>query len=301
MLDIIERSKDFISSNGFMHSKQISNIYEALFRIKKPTILLLILERVVGLEPEHHLILDLLDTINHKQSSGSIKDNPTINLYETATSLSREIYLGKISKYSNSNSHKIVQSLYKEEMILPIHIHARIAKLLMYNNPDRSDRICIYISNLQNDDGGWKDINNLPHLNGSCIWTTIEIIILLQESNNIFFKNSIDRAITFVESLFLMDNVNSNILSNEKSWGELAVGHGTVSMLAGGTLKYMEAMSNSNLFGDSQFKKNIKWLNSIKLSNDLFPKNIYGKQIPDPYVTVRALDILNRDFFNIKS
>lgn len=278
--------KELLEDSGY-NNNRYSGTLNSLMRLNNPSIMLLILENIAAVEHNNDLLLRCKDRIKQVSKKHVLSSNVDLNLFNSISSLSKKIYLGIISKHDSNSEINNLKNLYYTESKLHIQHHAKAGRLLSVLYQDISLEIASNLSKIQLDDGGWNQFKS----NESCIWTTLEITMLMQETKSNIFAENIEKSIAFLESKFLCKS--SNILKSKESWNELCIGNKEESMFSGGSLKLMECFSRIERYKKID-RKLMDWLLSIKLSNDLYPRNAMGKQVPDPFVSVRAVSVIDK-------
>ena len=121
--------------------------------------------------------------------------NKDADIYNYISLASKKTYLGLVSKDDNYTELIQLRKIYSTDSNLPIQFHARAGRLFSQNHRELSFKIASYMADIQGDDGGWiNPQSNMSDL-GSCIWTSLEIILLLQDVDANHFNKIISRGI----------------------------------------------------------------------------------------------------------
>ena len=291
---LYSRAFAYLKEGGYTNKPYLENTISSLLKLKEPGVVLLLLQGISDISSDDELICECkknIKKIKNKEQKGINKD---ADIYNYISLASKKTYLGLVSKDDNYTELIQLGKIYSTDSKLPIQFHARAGRLFSQNHRELSFKIASYMADIQRDDGGWiNPQSNMSDL-GSCIWTSLEIILLLQDVDANHFNKIISKGHDYIKSRFLLNNPTSSILTSKGSWDELSVGHKEESMFTGGTLKYLESLIQTKNFKSKDIRNHIDWLRSIRLNNSLYPRNVKGKQIPDPYVSVRALRVLDR-------
>ena len=290
---LYKRTLNYLNQAGYLRNTYLADTFKSLIRIKKPEIILLILENIANISADADLIDECLASIRQPKDNISKGTSNDADIYSYISISSRKAYLGLVSRYQNHKGLMYLEQIYSNNSQLQLQFHARVGRLLNFHYSDKALEIASSIAERQMNDGGWIHSDDKRDNLESCIWTTLEVILLLQETDAETFKDAIHIAHKNVKSRLLKQNSSSGILTGTSAWDELSIGNKDQSMFAGGTLKYLESLSLLMDEDSKDLRKHLNWLRSIRLTNNLFPRNIKGKQIPDPYVSVRALKVLH--------
>ncbi|MEA3286129.1 MAG: hypothetical protein U9Q77_01955 [Candidatus Marinimicrobia bacterium] len=145
------------------------------------------------------------------------------------------------------------------------------------------------VFNDQNSDGGWSSLVDEQE---SCIWSSLFFLWTMGHSQ-IFRKNrSLQKGLRYVSSNLLLQD-QSQLLPGMQVWDTLITGTSGLSLLTGGSLRYLETVQL--LDGDKRDRKAEKlvdWLVGIQLRDGLWPSIVGRDKHGDFGVTLRVLKVL---------
>jgi len=154
-------------------------------------------------------------------------------------------------------------------------------------NPIVKQRIREIIAS-QNKDGGWS---SLAADSQSCYWSTLFLVWTLGQSKLFHTNRALPKALSYLES-GLLEEGRSTLLPGMQAWDTLISGTSGLSILSGGTLRYLETLQ---LFParekDRRTQKLLDWLADIQLKTGLWPSIVGRDKQGDHAVTLRVLTV----------
>jgi len=141
----------------------------------------------------------------------------------------------------------------------------------------------------QKSDGGWS---SLPEDKDSCIWSTLYFLWTMGHSEPFKNNRTLKKGFKYVEANLLTGD-HSHLLTGMQPWDTLISGTGGLSILGGGTLRYLETAQL--LAGDTRNRKAEKmvdWLVENQLKTGLWPSIIGRDKQGDYGVTLRVMKVL---------
>lgn len=143
--------------------------------------------------------------------------------------------------------------------------------------------------NNQNTDGGWSSLPDEPE---SCIWSSLFFLWAMGHSSTFQNNRSLKKGLEFAK-LHTLSHDSSKLLPGIQAWDTLHTGTSGLSVLSGGTLRYLETFQ---LFHkqkrDRKVEKLVDWLLDNQLKNGLWPSIVGKDKQGDHLVTLRTLKVL---------
>ncbi|MCF7797399.1 MAG: hypothetical protein K9N11_04595 [Lentisphaeria bacterium] len=180
---------------------------------------------------------------------------------------------------------------------LPQHAHALLVAALygLDGNP-MVKQAYLYVFHRQRKDGGWLDPAYLESgedekVSPSCIWTTMLLTYAISLSPSMCKRTGATRAVEFLFQHLLKPNATT-LLQDPSAWDHLSYGYSGVSVLHGGTLRFLEILVQMNWPLEKRVWKLLDWLKSIQLPDGLWPAMVKNPKSGDPMVTVRILKVM---------
>ncbi len=141
----------------------------------------------------------------------------------------------------------------------------------------------------QNADGGWSSLVEEPE---SCIWSTQFFLWTMGHSESFRGNRSIQKGLKYLRSKLLFQD-QSKLLPGMQVWDTLISGTSGLSVLTGGTLRYLETLQ---LLEDGNYDRHtnklVDWLIDIQLKNGLWPSIVNRDKQGEFSVTLRVLKVL---------
>ena len=141
----------------------------------------------------------------------------------------------------------------------------------------------------QNSDGGWSSLPGEP---ASCIWTTQFFLWCMGHSQKFKKNRSLKKGLGYLRQ-HLLEPDQSKLLPGMQAWDTLISGTSGLSILTGGSLRYLEV---EQLFHDGtrdrKITKRVDWLLDQQLKSGLWPSIVGRDRQGDHLVTLRTLRVL---------
>lgn len=140
----------------------------------------------------------------------------------------------------------------------------------------------------QKADGGWSSLPGEE----SCIWTSLFFLWTMGHSAQFAKNRTLSKGLKYVEEN-LLNAKSSTLLPGMQAWDTLLSGGSGLSVLHGGTLRFLETVQLLQPdFHDRKIDKLVDWLLSVQLKNSLWP-SIVGRDKQGNYdVTLRVLRVV---------
>ncbi|MCF7905441.1 MAG: hypothetical protein K9M49_09870 [Candidatus Marinimicrobia bacterium] len=187
---------------------------------------------------------------------------------------------------------EVIRFLDKDHPPLRLHqlsqaIYLSIA-LKLDGNPIIKNLIWDLLKN-QHSDGSWS---SLPSDQDSCLWTTLFFLWTMGHSEQFKNNRTLRKGLKYLEDHLLVPD-QSKLLPGMQAWDTLLSGHAGLSVLHGGTLRYLETYQ---MFNDNErnrkIEKLVDWLVSVQLKNGLWPAIVGRDKRGNFEVTLRALKVV---------
>ncbi|NQV30431.1 MAG: hypothetical protein HQ508_06050 [Candidatus Marinimicrobia bacterium] len=187
---------------------------------------------------------------------------------------------------------EVLRTLAEKDLPLRLHhltqaIHLAIVYKLEGNPIIK--RIVREILARQNADGGWS---SLVHENETCIWSTQYFLWTLGQSENFKGNRSLKKGLKYLQSQLLQSG-QSKLLPGMQAWDTLISGTSGLSVISGGTLRYLETLQ---IVDDSarerKTNKLLDWLIDAQLKDGLWPSIVNLDRQGEFSVTLRVLKVL---------
>lgn len=141
----------------------------------------------------------------------------------------------------------------------------------------------------QNTDGGWS---SLPEEKDSCLWSTLFFLWAMGSSEKFKGNRSLQKGLLYLKNNLLLQD-QSRLLPGMQAWDTLISGTSGISILTGGSLRYLETLQ---LFDDGKrdrkTDKLLDWLMDAQLKNGLWPSIVNRDKQGDYGVTLRVLKVM---------
>ncbi|MCF7824590.1 MAG: hypothetical protein K9N35_10515 [Candidatus Marinimicrobia bacterium] len=187
---------------------------------------------------------------------------------------------------------EVIRYLAENKLPLRIHYHTQAIYLAIAFNLDNNPIIKQLIWDIlkrQNADGGWS---SLPGESESCIWSSLFFLWTLGQSDSFHANRTLKKGMQYVETNLLTAD-QSHLLPGMQAWDTLTSGTHGLSILSGGTLRYLETVQ---LYSEGErsrkAEKRVDWLIGTQLKTALWPSIVNRDKQGDYAVTLRVLKIL---------
>ena len=187
---------------------------------------------------------------------------------------------------------EVLRSLAEQELQLRLHHQSQAIFLAvtyqLEGNPIIKQLIRDIIAR-QNSDGGWS---SLPDESSSCYWSSLFFIWTVGQSEKFRENRAIKKGFEYIESKVLQEG-ESTLLPGMQVWGTLISGTSGLSIISGGTLRYLETIKLID--GKNKDRKTYKlldWLIDAQLKTGLWPSIVSRDKQGDFGVTLRVLKVL---------
>ncbi len=187
---------------------------------------------------------------------------------------------------------EVLRSLAEQELEMRLHHQSQAVFLAityqLEGNPIIKELIRDIIAR-QNSDGGWS---SLPDETSSCYWSSLFFVWTLGQSDNFRKNRALKKGLKYLESKVLQEG-ESILLPGMQVWDTLISGTSGLSIISGGTLRYLETIKLVD--SDNKDRKTYKlldWLIDAQLNTGLWPSIVSRDKQGDFGVTLRVLKVL---------
>ena len=187
---------------------------------------------------------------------------------------------------------EVLRSLAEQDLPLRLHHQAQAIYLAITYRIEGSPIIKQLIRDLiarQNSDGGWSSLENEK---SSCYWSSLFFLWTLGQSENFRDNRAIKKGLKYIQAKVLLDG-ESQLLPGMLVWDTLISGTSGLSIISGGTLRYLETIKLID--GQNKERKTHKlldWLIDAQLKTGLWPSIVSRDRQGDFGVTLRVLNVL---------
>ena len=187
---------------------------------------------------------------------------------------------------------EVLRNLAEQELPLRLHHQTQAIYLAIIYRLEGSPIIKQLIRDLiaqQNSDGGWSSLADEP---SSCYWSTVFFLWTLGQSENFRENRAIKKGLKYIQARMLFDG-ESKLLPGMQVWDTLITGTSGLSIISGGTLRYLETIKLID--GKNSERKTYKlldWLIDAQLKTGLWPSIVGRDKQGDFGVTLRVLNVL---------
>jgi len=195
-------------------------------------------------------------------------------------------------KKINLGMRNVLRSLADDELPLRIHhVTQAVYLAISFNLADNPiiKQLIWKMLKQQNADGGWS---SLPGESNSCLWSSLFILWTLGHVQQFRTNRTLKKGLHFVEANLLSPD-HSQLLPGLQPWDTLTSGTQGLSILTGGTLRYLETVQ---LLADKErsrkSEKMVDWLINIQLKTGLWPSIVNRDKQGDYAVTLRVLKVI---------
>ena len=136
---------------------------------------------------------------------------------------------------------EVLRSLAEQDLPLRLHHQAQAIYLAITYRIEGSPIIKQLIRDLiarQNSDGGWSSLENEK---SSCYWSSLFFLWTLGQSENFRDNRAIKKGLKYIQAKVLLDG-ESQLLPGMLVWDTLISGTSGLSIISGGTLRYLETI-----------------------------------------------------------
>lgn len=187
---------------------------------------------------------------------------------------------------------EVLRSLAEKDLPLRLHHQTQAIFLAIVYELEGSPIIKTLVRELisrQNSDGGWS---SLADEDQSCYWSSQFLLWTLGQSKNFRKNRALKKGLKYLEAGLLQDTGNK-LLPGMQVWDTLISGNSGLSVISGGTLRYLETIqlidpTNS----ERKTYKLLDWLIEAQLKNGLWPSIVNRDKQGDFGVTIRVLKVL---------
>ncbi len=229
--------------------------------------------KISGLNPEQISTLQLLKQLEALQELEDL----------VVTHKQEKVMLGM---------REVLRILAEQDIALRLHhqtqaIHLAIS-FQLEGNPIIKKMIREIIGR-QNPDGGWSSLIGDA---ASCYWSSLHFLWTIGQSQNFSGNRAIKKGLQYLQARVLQDG-ESNLLPGMQVWDTLISGSSGLSIISGGTLRYLETLKIID--PDNSERKTYKlldWLLDVQLKTGLWPSIVGRDKQGDFAITLRVLKVL---------
>jgi hypothetical protein len=187
---------------------------------------------------------------------------------------------------------EVLRTLAEQNLPLRLHHQTQAIYLAIVYQLEGSPIIKQLIRDVlarQNSDGGWSSLPGEPR---SCYWSTLFFLWTLGQSENFRGNRAIKKGLKYLEERVLQDG-ESSLLPGMQVWDTLISGTSGLSIISGGTLRYLETIKIiDGKNNDRKTYKLLDWLMDSQLKTGLWPSIVGRDKQGDFGVTLRVLKVL---------
>lgn len=187
---------------------------------------------------------------------------------------------------------EVLRALAEQALPLRLHHHSQAIYLAIVYQLEGSPIIKQLIRDTiarQNPDGGWS---SLPTETPSCYWSSLFFLWTLGQSEKFRENRAIKKGLKYLEAKLLQDG-ESKLLPGMQVWDTLISGTSGLSIISGGTLRYLETIKlTDGKNNDRKTYKLLDWLMDAQLKTGLWPSIVGRDKQGDFSVTLRVLKVL---------
>lgn len=187
---------------------------------------------------------------------------------------------------------EVLRSLAENDLPLRLHHQTQAVYLSIIFQLEGNPVVKQLIRELiaaQNKDGGWS---SMPEEEASCYWSSLFFLWSLGQSQNFRSNRAIKKGLRYIEGKVLRDD-ESKLLPGMQVWDTLISGSSGLSIISGGTLRYLETlMVIDPKNNDRKTYKLLDWLIEAQLKTGLWPSIVGRDKQGDFGVTLRVLKVL---------
>ncbi|NQV42112.1 MAG: hypothetical protein HQ506_07140 [Candidatus Marinimicrobia bacterium] len=187
---------------------------------------------------------------------------------------------------------EVLRTLAEQDLPLRLHHQSQAIYLAIVYQLEGSPIIKQLIRDLialQNADGGWS---SLQKETSSCYWSSLFFLWTLGQSEKFRANRAIKKGLKYLEGKVLQDG-ESTLLPGMQVWDTLISGTSGLSIISGGTLRYLETIKLIDAKNsDRKTYKLLDWLLDAQLKTGLWPSIVGRDRQGDFGVTLRVLKVL---------
>jgi len=187
---------------------------------------------------------------------------------------------------------EVLRSLAEQTLDMRLHHQTQAIFLAITYQLEGSPIVKQLIRDLiaqQNSDGGWS---SMPAEKESCYWSTVFFLWTIGQSKNFRENRAIKKGLKYLQDRVLQEG-ESKLMPGMQVWDTLISGTSGLSIIAGGTLRYLETIQIIDVNNsDRKTYKLLDWLIDAQLKTCLWP-SIVGRDRQGEFgVTLRVLKVL---------
>lgn len=187
---------------------------------------------------------------------------------------------------------EVLRSLAENTPTLRLHHQAQAIYLAVIYQFEGSPVVKQFIRDIiakQNKDGGWSSLTDEDN---SCYWSTVFLLWGLGQSKLFGANRALKKGLKYIEDRVLQEG-ESKLLPGMQVWDTLVSGTSGLSIISGGTLRYLETLQviDPNNNGRKTYKL-LDWLIDSQLKTGLWPSIVGRDKQGDFDVTLRVLRVL---------
>ncbi len=187
---------------------------------------------------------------------------------------------------------EVLRALAEQNLQLRLHHHSQAIYLAIVYQLEGSPIIKQLMRDIiarQNSDGGWS---SLPTETASCYWSSLFFLWTLGQSEKFRENRAIKKGLKYLEGKVLQEG-ESTLLPGMQVWDTLISGTSGLSIISGGTLRYLETIKLiDGKNNDRKTYKLLDWLMDAQLKTGLWPSIVGRDKQGDFGVTLRVLKVL---------
>jgi len=187
---------------------------------------------------------------------------------------------------------EVLRALAEQNLPLRLHHHSQAIYLAIVYQLEGSPIIKQLMRDIiarQNSDGGWS---SLPTETASCYWSSLFFLWTLGQSEKFRENRAIKKGLKYLEGKVLQEG-ESTLLPGMQVWDTLISGTSGLSIISGGTLRYLETIKLiDGKNNDRKTYKLLDWLIDAQLKTGLWPSIVGRDKQGDFGVTLRVLKVL---------
>lgn len=187
---------------------------------------------------------------------------------------------------------EVIRSLGEHKLPLRLHHQSQAVFLAIVYGLEGNPIIKQLIRDLigdQNSDGGWSSLSEEKQ---SCYWSSLFFLWTMGHSQKFKGNRALKKGLDYVQSKLLQEG-ESTLLPGMQVWDTLISGVSGLSILSGGTLRYLEMLQLIDEKNhDRKTYKLLDWLLDAQLKTGLWPSIVGRDRQGDFGVTLRVLKVL---------
>ncbi len=232
--------------------------------------------------------------IDGKMAGLSESQKQTLQLLKQLEVLNELIELSVTHKQEKAllGMREVLRILAEQDLPLRLHHNTQAVYLAVYYELEGNPIIKNLIRDLigqQNPDGGWSSMKTDEK---SCYWSSLYLVWSLAQSKGFQSNRALTKGLKYLQDRLLLEG-ESDLLPGMQVWDTLISGSSGLSILSGGTLRYLETvklLDSKN--SDRKTYKLLDWLIDAQLKSGLWPSIVSRDKQGDHEVTLRVLKVL---------